>query len=54
MHVSVPSEDGSQQSGTLTHALMGSNTFVPTHALADQYFHTHFNVLHAKRKHQTS
>jgi hypothetical protein len=31
-HVSVPGEDGSQQSATFTHALKGSSTFVTTHA----------------------
>jgi hypothetical protein len=30
--VSVHAEDGSQQSATFTHALRGSNTFMPTHA----------------------
>jgi hypothetical protein len=32
MHVSVPVEDGSQQSATFTHALRGFSTFMPTHA----------------------
>jgi hypothetical protein len=31
-HVSVPTEDGSQQSATFTHSLRGSSTFVPSHA----------------------
>jgi hypothetical protein len=30
--VSIPTEDGSQQSATFTHALKGSSTFMPTHA----------------------
>jgi hypothetical protein len=30
--VSVPAEEGSQQSATFTHVLRGSSTFVPTHA----------------------
>jgi hypothetical protein len=49
---SVPVEDGSQQSTTFTHALWGSSTFVPTHALVNWYFRAHFNVLQAKHKHQ--
>jgi hypothetical protein len=35
-HVNVPTEDGSQQSATFTHALKGSSTFVPIHALSRQ------------------
>jgi hypothetical protein len=31
-HVSVPAEDGSQQSATFTYALRGSSISVPTHA----------------------
>jgi len=31
-HVSVPAENGSQQSSTFTHALKGTSTYVPTHA----------------------
>jgi hypothetical protein len=35
MHVSVPTEDGSQRSATFTHAIRGSSIFVPTHALSE-------------------
>jgi hypothetical protein len=40
-HVSVPVEDGSQQSASLTHALKGPALSCPLMHLADQYFHTH-------------
>jgi hypothetical protein len=41
-HVSVPTEDGSQQSGIVTHALKGSTLVCPIMPLADYHFHAHF------------
>jgi hypothetical protein len=40
-YVSVPVEDGSQQSATFTHALKEPTLSCPLMPLADQYFHAH-------------
>jgi hypothetical protein len=50
-HVSVPVEDGLQQSATFTHALRGSNTFVPTHTPSGPILLYPLNALQAKHKH---
>jgi hypothetical protein len=48
--VSVPIEDGSQQSATFTHALKGSNTFIPTHAHTRPALSYPLQALQAKHK----
>jgi hypothetical protein len=53
-HVSVPIEDGSQQSTTFTHALRGSSTCMSTHAPSGPALSYPLHVLQAKHKHQTS
>jgi hypothetical protein len=40
--VSVPTEDGSQQSATFTHVLKGPALTCPIIPLADQHFRVHF------------
>jgi hypothetical protein len=50
MQVSVPAEDGSQQSASYTHALKGSSTFVPTHAPSTPSHSYPLQVLQAKHK----
>jgi hypothetical protein len=41
-HVSIPGENGSQQSSTFTHVLKGSTLMCPLMPLADQHFCAHF------------
>jgi hypothetical protein len=50
--VSVPADDGSQQLGIFTHALKGSRTCVPTHALSGPALSCQLQVLQVKHKHQ--
>jgi hypothetical protein len=42
MHVSVPIENGSQQSSTITHALGGPVLACPLMPIVDQHFRAHF------------
>jgi hypothetical protein len=48
--VTVPTDDGSQQSATFTHALKGSSTFMPTHAPSGPTLSWPLQVLQAKHK----
>jgi hypothetical protein len=52
--VSVPVEDGSQQSASFTHALKRSTLSCPLMPLADQYLRTHFNVLQLSTNNQNN
>jgi hypothetical protein len=54
MHVIVPTDDGSQQSATFTHALIGSSTFMPTHAPSGLVLSDPLQVLQATHKQSKS